>query len=90
MLQDRDRPLCWLRGTSVRNIHAFLRTDVSRSQHSSFRLIPTPIKLTEVSELRTVLAPWALRWRMMREQDEQKALYWLLGTSVQKRHFEKR
>ncbi len=25
--------LCWLLGTSVRKIHAFLRTDVPRSQH---------------------------------------------------------
>jgi sugar lactone lactonase YvrE len=25
--------LCWLRGTSVRKIHCFLRTDVPRSQH---------------------------------------------------------
>jgi len=65
--------LCWLRGTSVRKIHSFLRTDVPRSQHSSFRLIPTTIKLTEVSKLRTVLAPWSLRSRMRREKDEPKA-----------------
>jgi len=26
--------LCWLLGTSVRKIQAFLRTDVPRSQHS--------------------------------------------------------
>ncbi len=42
-------PLCWLLGTSVRKIHAFLRTDVPSCQHSSFRLISTTIKLTEVS-----------------------------------------
>jgi hypothetical protein len=71
---DRLFPfLCWLHGTSVHKIQAFLRTDAPRSQHSSFRLRPTPIKLTEVSELRTVLAPWSLRWRMMREKDEPKA-----------------
>ncbi|OLE50963.1 MAG: hypothetical protein AUG51_25365 [Acidobacteria bacterium 13_1_20CM_3_53_8] len=65
--------LYWLRGTFVRKIHAFLRTDVPRSQHSSFRLIATTIKLTKVSELRTVLAPWSLSSRMRREKDEAKA-----------------
>ena len=46
---DVGKFLCWLLGTSVRKIHSFLRTDVPGCQHSSFRLIPTTIKLTEVS-----------------------------------------